>query len=275
MPSGETLTLGPGSGVSQRRVTRTCQHSEGLICSAAGRWGRDQRRAEVIRGEAGQLGTRRPRAGSGEQQSYGRAVAWVSAVGTPATAGLSKPRPRLRRAESRGAQVRGRGLRALPGRGPLTRVLPPQNRPRGSSCGDAELPGIGHCVLHSHGRPSQGCRRAVACLPGAWGVASAPADCRLQAPNQAAQASVARVPRLRDALFVGKPGRAPGQGGRRPHGRPGHPAGPPVAPPCSLASAPARFPVAAAPAPRPCQRVPKHTWLSEYALHGDTRPTPG
>lgn len=52
VPSGETLTLGPGSGVSQRRVTRACQHSEGLICSAAGRWGRDQRRAEVIRGRS-------------------------------------------------------------------------------------------------------------------------------------------------------------------------------------------------------------------------------
>lgn len=130
MPSGETLTLGPGSGVSQRRVTRACQHSEGLICSAAGRWGRDQRRAEVIRGEAGQLGTRRPRAGSGEQQSYGRAVAWVSAVGTPATAGLSKPRPWLRRAESRGAQVRGRGLRALPRSGsPHARPPTPEPAP--------------------------------------------------------------------------------------------------------------------------------------------------
>lgn len=26
VPSGEMLTLGPGSGVSQRRVTGTCQH---------------------------------------------------------------------------------------------------------------------------------------------------------------------------------------------------------------------------------------------------------
>lgn len=181
VPSGETLTLGPGSGVSQRRVTRACQHSEGLICSAAGRWGRDQRRAEVIRGEAGQLGTRRPRAGSGEQQSYGRAVAWVSAVGTPATAGLSKPRPWLRRAESRGAQVRGRGLRALPRSGsPHARPPTPEpalglvlrrrrasgHRPLCPSQPRAPVAGL-----------SQGCR-----VP-PWGLGRGLGPCGLQTPG--------------------------------------------------------------------------------------------
>lgn len=150
-----------------------------------------------------------------------------------------------------------------PGRGPLTPVLSPQTWPRGWSCGDAELPGLGRCVLHSHGRPSQGCR-----VP-PWGLGRHLGPCSLQAPNQAARASVTRVPRLCDALFVGKPGRAPGQGSPwapgPPRPAPGGAATLPRVCACAVSSRP----------PHLCQRVPKHTWHSEYALRGDTRPTPG
>lgn len=88
-------------------------------------------------------------------------------------------------------------------------------------------------------------RRAVACLPGAWGVTLAPADCRrpTRLRERASPESHGFVTPSSWGSLAEPPGKAA-------HGRPGHPARLRAAP-RSLASAPARFPVAPPPPPVP------------------------